>query len=160
VDQQQQQQPQWSPPPQQPTGWGGPGTMGPIARPLGVTLSSIWFYFIGVLALLAAVLVLAGSTMLESAFGGSAGGVFAGVGIVFAVIIGLIAVLYILAGWGTWTGRGWGRVLGIILAILGVLFGLSALTGGSTVYGIAMIVIWALVIYALWMASAFFAARR
>jgi hypothetical protein len=152
----QQQTPQWSPPPQQPAGWGA-GTMAPAARPLGVTLSSIWFYFIGILALLGAVLLIAGTQILEGAFGG---GVFAGVGIVFALIIGLFAVLFILVGWGIWKGRGWGRIGGIVIGILGVLGALGQLTSqNGLVGGIIQLAIWAGVIYALWMAKAWFAAR-
>ena len=68
-------------------------------------------------------------------------------------------MLLLLTGWGAWTGRGWARILGIVLAVLGVLGGLSALSGGSTVYGIVTIAIWAGVIYALWMAKAWFSRR-
>jgi hypothetical protein len=130
---QQQQTPQWSPPPQQPAGW-GTGGMAPADRPLGVTLSAIWFYFIGVLALLGAVLLIAGTQMLESVFGG---GVFASLGIVLAFIVGLVGVLLILTGWGVWT-----------------------LTGqDGLVSGVIQIAIWGGVIYALWMAKAWFSAR-
>ncbi|HUP83080.1 MAG TPA: hypothetical protein VM284_02705 [Candidatus Limnocylindria bacterium] len=123
---------------------------------MGVTLSSLWFYFVGVLLLLAAVLLVAGTQLLEGAMGG---GVFAGVGIVFALIIGLFAVLFLLVGWGIWKGRSWGRIGGIVLAVLGVLGGLSALTGNSLVYGVVTIAIWGGIIYALWMAKSWFMAR-
>lgn len=152
----QQQTPQWSPPPQQPAGWGG-GGMAPASRPLGVTLSAIWFYFIGVLALLGAVLLIAGTQMLEGVFGG---GVFASLGIVLAFIVGVVAVLLLLTGYGVWKGRGWGRIGGIIWGVLGILGGLSTLTGqDGLVSGIVQIAIWGGVIYALWMAKAWFAAR-
>ena len=156
----QQSTPQWSPPPQQPAGWGA-SSMGPVARPLGVTLSAIWFYFLGVLLVLIAAAALALGGFLESTFGSAtSGGVLAGLGIFLAVVIGLFAVLFILTGWGVWTGRGWGRILGIVLAVLGVLGGLSSLSSsGGTVSGIVQVVIWALIIYALWMAKAFFAPR-
>jgi hypothetical protein len=134
--------------------------MGPVARPLGVTLSAIWFYFIGVLLVLGAAAMLAIGGFLESTFGtANSGGFLAGLGIFLAVFVGLFAVLFLLTGWGIWTGRGWGRILGIVLAVLGVLGGVSALSG-STTTGVVTIVIWALVIYALWMGKAFFAARR
>jgi hypothetical protein len=135
--------------------------MGPVARPLGVTLSAIWFYFIGVLAILGAAAMLALGGFLENMVGSAnSGGFFAGLGIFFAVVVGLFALLFILTGWGVWTGRGWGRILGIVLAVLGLLGGLSTLSSnGGTVSGIVQIVIWALVIYALWMAKGFFAAR-
>jgi hypothetical protein len=131
--------------------------MAPAQRPLGVTLSSIWFYFVGVLLLLGAVLLLAGTQMLEGVFGG---GVFASLGIVLAFIVGLFAVLFLLVGWGVWKGRSWGRIGGIILGVLGVLGGLSTLSGqDGLVGGVIMIAIWAGVIYALWMAKSWFGAR-
>jgi hypothetical protein len=155
VDQQQQQTPQWSPPPQQPAGWGASG-MAPATRPLGVTLSALWFYFIGVLGLLAGIIVIAGGTMLSDVFGSAA----IGLGIALGAIALLFAFLFLLTGWGVWTGKGWGRILGIVLAILGVLGGLGQLTGqNGLVSGIVQIAIWGGIIYALWMAKAWFAAR-
>lgn len=156
----QQQTPQWSPPPQQPAGWGGSG-MAPASRPLGVTLSAIWLYFVGVLLVLLAAGMLALGGLMESVFGSAgSGGMFAGLGIFLAVFVGIFAVLFLLTGYGVWKGRGWGRIGGIIWGVLGVLGGVSSLTGqGGLVYGIVSIAIWAGVIYALWMAKAWFAAR-
>jgi hypothetical protein len=157
---QQQQTPQWSPPPQQPAGWGG-GGMAPMARPLGVTLSAIWFYFLGVVLILVAAAALALTGFLESYFGSpDTGGFFAGLGIFLAVFIGIFAVLLLLTGYGVWKGRNWGRIGGIIWGVLGVLGGISSLTGrDGLVYGVVTIAIWGGVIYALWMAKAWFAAR-
>lgn len=156
----QQQTPQWSPPPQQPAGW-GTATMAPASRPLGVTLSAIWFYFIGVVLIIFAAAAIAFGSFFESVFGAQgSGGLFAGLGIFVAVIFGIFAVLFLLTGYGIWKGRGWGRIGGIIWAVLGVLGGLSSLAGrDGLVYGIVSIAIWGGVIYALWMAKSWFAAR-
>lgn len=135
--------------------------MGPVSRPLGVTLSAIWFYFLGVVLILVAAAALALTGFLDSYFGADSGGFLAGLGIFLAVVIGLFAVLFLLTGWGVWTGRGWGRILGIILSVLGILGGLNSLTAkDGLVSGVIMIAIWAGVIYALWMAKAFFSSRR
>ena len=151
----QQNSPQWSPPPQQPAGWGA-SSMGPMARPLGVTLSAIWFYFIGALGVLAGIIVIAGGTMLGDVFGSAA----VGLGIALGAIALLFALLFLLTGWGVWTGKGWGRILGLVLAILGLLGGLSQLASqNGLVSGIVQIAIWGGVIYALWMAKSWFAAR-
>jgi hypothetical protein len=157
---QQQQTPQWSPPPQQPAGWGGAG-MAPAERPLGVTLSAIWFYFIGVLAVLGGALALAVGSFFESIFNAAgSGGFLAGLGIFLAVFVWIFAALFILTGYGIWKGRGWGRIGGIIWGVLGVLGGISSLSGqDGLAYGVVSIAIWAGVIYALWMAKAWFAAR-
>jgi hypothetical protein len=148
------------PPAAAPPAWSPPPSGGVATRPMGVTLSAVLFFVVGVLGIIAAVLVFAGGTMLEGVFGGSAGGVFAGVAIVFGGIIAVLAVLYLLTGWGLMGGKGWARIVGIILAVLGILGGLSALTGDSLAYGAVMTVLWALVAYALFTAGAFFATRR
>ena len=156
MDQQQQQQtPQWSPPPQQPAGW-GTGGMAPMARPLGVTLSSIWFYFIGVILVLAGIVVIAGGAMLADIFGSVA----TGLGIALGAIFLLFAFLMLLTGFGIWKGRSWGRILGIVLAVLGLLGALGQLSGQNGLVGaVVQIAIWGGIIYALWMAKAWFAAR-
>jgi hypothetical protein len=151
-----QQQPQWTPPPQQPMGWGGPGYGGPPPRPLGVTLSGVLFFIVGIIAILAAILALAGGALLTQIFGSSA----AALGIILGGIVALIAILFLLTGWGLMGGKGWARILGFVLAGLGVLGGLSALTGNGLVYGVVQIVLWGGVIYALWMAGPYFSVRR
>jgi hypothetical protein len=158
---QQQQTPQWSPPPQQPMGWGGAGGMAPASRPLGVTLSAIWFYLIGILLILAGALAIAVTSMFDSIFNAAGGaGFFAGLGVFAAVVVWIFAALFLLTGWGIWKGRTWGRIGGIIWGVLGVLGGLGQLGArDGLVGGIIWIAIWAGVIYALWMAKAWFAAR-
>jgi len=154
----QQQTPQWSPPPQQPAGWGA-GTMAPLQRPMGVTLTAIWFYFLGVVIILAAAAIVALAGFADQYFGGS-GSIFVGFGIFLAVFFGIFAVLFLLTGYGIWKGRGWGRIGGIIWGVLGVLGGLGQLSAqNGLVGGIIWIAIWAAVIYVLWTAKAWFAAR-
>jgi hypothetical protein len=84
----------------------------------------------------------------------------AGLGIFLAIFVWIFAALFILTGYGIWKGRNWGRIGGIIWGVLGVLGGISSLTGqDGLVYGIVSIAIWGGIIYALWMAKAWFAAR-
>jgi hypothetical protein len=127
-----------------------------MPRPLGVTLSAVLFFIVGAILVIAAVLTLAGGALLTQIFGSGA----AALGIVVAAVFAIIAILYLLTGWGLVGGKGWARILGIVLAVLGVLGGLSALTGNSLAYGVVQIVLWAGVIYALWMAGPYFASRR
>lgn len=163
--------PQWAPPPQQPGYgapppgmWGGPGYAAPPSRPLGVTLSAALFLFFAVLLLLGAVIVMAGGALFASAFGAEGAGFLAGAGIVIGVIILLFSLLFFAVGIGLLRGKGWARIGGLILAVLGLLGGISSLAqgggGGSLAYGIVMTLIYAGVIWALWTAGPYFAARR
>lgn len=167
-----QAQPQWSPPPQQPMGWGGPGYGGPPPRPTGVTLASIYLIVMGVLTSLvgacatiggAAFGQLGGGTTSSGAFG-ALGGVLAGLGI-FILILGILGIV---AGAGALGGKGWARwtgiVISVIFAILLILGGLGTLTAtngmtsgiGSLVVG----VLYALTAFALIQAGAWFSYRR
>src|SRR4051795_6207186 len=83
-DPQQPQQPQWTPPPQQPAGWGGPGSGVPPPRPLGVTLAGVFLIIMGVLWLLGGAACAVGGAALvgfgnqvqngSGLFGAAAGG--------------------------------------------------------------------------------------
>ena len=129
------QQPQWSPPPQQPTGWGAPGYGGAPPRPTGVTLASIYLIVMGVLLVLGgAACGLAGGALFGVGSGVDTSGVFgalAGIAVVAGLIAAVLGILQIAAGAGAMGGKGWGRWIGIILsvifAILFILGGLSAL---------------------------------
>lgn len=164
-----QAQPQWSPPPQQPMGWGGPGYGGPPPRPMGVTLASIFLLVIGVLSLLGGLLLLAGSTMFGNLIAGPEGGVLAGF-VAFAGIIVLFwAALHLLGGIGALQGKGWGRWIGIVVAIITVIFSVIGLfssmgragsEAGSLVYSLVFIVLYALTAWALLQAGAYFSYRR
>src|SRR5438477_12619184 len=116
-----QPRPQWSPPPQQPVGWGGPGYGGPPVRPTGVTLAAIYLIVMGVLTSLfggCTTLVgggigqLGSGTTSGNAFG-AVGGLIGGIGI----IVLILGILSIIAGAGALSGRGWARWTGIIISV-------------------------------------------
>jgi hypothetical protein len=162
------QQPQWSPPPQQPAGWGAAGP-GPVERPTGVTLAAIYLIVMGVLVGLlgACVGVLGGAAGgLESQLPGI--GMIGGAIAVFGIIILILGILHIVAGAGALGGKGWARwtgvVVAVIMAILLALGGISSLgqeqglTGGLV--SIVLAVLYAGSAWALVQATAFFAYRR
>ncbi len=162
-----QQQPQWSPPPQQPTGWGGPGYGGPPPRPTGVTLAAIFLIVIGVLLLLAGVLALAGGAMFANMFQGQDGGLLTGVFAFIGVIILFWAILHLVGGIGSLQGKGWGRWTGIVVAVITVIFAVLGLLGsmgrtdaGGLIYQVVIIALYALTAWVLIQASAYFAAAR
>ena len=69
-----------------------------------------------------------------------------GLGIIAAGAVVILGILGLLVGWGLWTGKGWARILAIILSGLGVLISLAGLVLGSipSVVGLAIdgLVLW------------------
>lgn len=171
-----QSQPQWTPPPQQPTGWGGPGYGGPPVRPMGVTLAAIFLIVMGVLVTLAGGCAVMGGALLGGASGDAGipglGALGAGVA-VFGIFILVIGILQIAAGAGALGGKGWGRWLGIVLAVVLAILGLLSLvgsigamndpnSGGITSLIVSVIIVagYALTAWALMQASTYFSYRR
>ncbi len=163
-----QQQPQWSPPPQQPTGWGGAGYGGPPPRPVGVTLAAIYLIVMGVLiALAGAACGVFGSAVgsADSTFPGL-GGLGLGIALI-GIILLVLGILSIAAGAGALSAKGWARWTGIIisaiLAILLILGGLTSLgsdVGSSGIPSLVVGVLYALTAWALIQANAYFSFQR
>ena len=168
-----QSQPQWSPPPQQPTGWGGPGYGGPPVRPTGVTLGAIFLIVMGVLmALAGAACGLLGGAATGGAAQDSSGmlGFLGGALVIGGLIILVLGILSIAAGAGALGGKGWARWLGVVVSVLFVIFGvlglLSALgnlnqNGGITslIFTLLITVGYALTAWAFIQANAWFMRR-
>ena len=171
-----QSQPQWTPPPQQPAGWGGPGYGGPPVRPTGVTLASVFLIVMGVLITLAGGCTVLGGAMLGGASGdagipglGALGAIAAGLGIVILVI----GILQIAAGAGALGGKSWGRWLGVVIAVILAVLGLLSLVGSigtmndpnsggitSLIVSVLIVAGYALTAWALWKANTYFSYRR
>ena len=144
-----------APPPMPPMA-PAPGQMAVAgARPTGATVISVIEGIIGVLALLAGLLFMVGMSVV----GGLAnnqpnaqglGGVFAGVGIVFGVIIILIGLLYLAIAYGVWKARSWSWMLGMIVSIIAIVFGVLGLSGGVSVGSIISLALPIIVVYFLW----------
>ena len=155
-------QPQWTPPPQQPTGWGGPGYGGPPPRPTGVTLAAHlpdrdghpdrprW---VAAQPLEAPHSAASAPEPTTAALSALIGGFIAGLGI-FILILGIVSIV---AGAGALGGKGWGRWIGIVIsvifAILLVLGGLGSVTSQngmtSGVSSLVVGILYALTAYAL-----------
>jgi hypothetical protein len=174
AEQQPPQQPQWSPPPQQPMGWGGPGYGGPPPRPTGVTLGAIFLIVMGVLVALVGAAcgvfggaVSTGDSQIPGL--GAVGGALA----IFGIIALVIGILQIAAGAGALGGKGWARWTGVVVSIIFVIFGVLGLLGGLTnmnnpnsggvsslAFSAFITVAYALTAWTFVSASAFFGARR
>jgi uncharacterized membrane protein (DUF2068 family) len=170
---QQPQQPQWSPPPQQPApGWGAPGYAAPPSRPMGVTVTGIFFVIWGVLVTLFGVLFLAigqAGDAFEQLVP-EAGGAFAGVVTVLAIFLLALGILWLASGVGIFLSKQWARIIGIIMGVLGVIIGglvlLGSLSpeaqsdaGGIVIFGIVT-VLSAVAVWSLVKAGPYFAYRR
>jgi hypothetical protein len=168
-------QPQWTPPPQQPTGWGTPGYGGPPPRPTGVTLAAIYLIVMGVLLALggAACGLLGGAvgTIDPGQTGGNPFAVFGGIIAVMGIVVLVLGILSIAAGAGALGGKGWARWTGVVVSVLMVLLGLLLIVGSlgnldasggitSLIFWLIITVAYALTAWALIQASAYFSYRR
>jgi hypothetical protein len=116
----------------------------------------------GIFATLGGVLLLLGGAVVKNlgdqtgvaAFGDLVGGVVA----VFGIVVLVIGIVQIFGGIGSWRGREWGRVIGLIYGVLGFLFGLAAAAGGRSVetgsgngvvVGLVILLIYGFVTFAL-----------
>ena len=163
-------------PPAEPT-WSAPApTAAPVAppRPGIVTAAGVTLIAIGILTLLIGLLVLLGGALFAGAAGSGlevtgAPGVptgmfaaFAGFIVVFALIVLGWGALQLLTGIKVLGGRGWARITGIVIAVIGALLALGGLAGGdpsSLVVGIVFIAANAFVIWALATSGGWFASR-
>jgi hypothetical protein len=129
----------------------------PLARPTGATVVAVIEGILGILAILAGVLAMglmgaAGGIIGSSADPDAAGvgALFAGLGFVLGVIVIAIGVLYILIAYGVWKGRGWSWMLGVIVSIIALVFGVLGLTSGINASSIISVALPAIVLYFLW----------
>ena len=170
-------QPQWTPPPQQPAGWGGPGYGGAPPRPTAVTLAAIYLIVMGVLLALggaACGLLGGGLSAVDPGTGTPGGNPFAVLGgaiAVFGIIVLILGILSIAAGAGALGGRGWARWTGVVVSVLFVILGVLLILGSlgnmdasggvtSLVFWVIITVAYALTAWALISASAYFSYRR
>jgi hypothetical protein len=134
-------QPAWGQPPAgpvsqwvQPSAAAARGPVTGLARIAAVILIAngvLWTLFWGAIVVLGAAAKGSLDSFGGTSFGDTVGGAIAAVGIFFLVI----AILELLVGVGSWMGKEWGRIGGIVYSLLfgGVLLlsGLSALGAGS-----------------------------
>jgi hypothetical protein len=104
-----------------------------MGRPTGVTVIAVLDFIGAALCVIGGLLALVGASFL-GAFLGQAQGGNAAAGGFAAMLGGAIAVVFLLAGaiaavigWGLWGLKDWARILQIVFAGLGILFGLFGL---------------------------------
>ena len=122
-------------------------------RPTGVAVLAILAAIGGILALIgaAALGILAGAMeeFMESIMLEYGAAVIPGMGefiealvLAIAAVAAIFGILYLIAAYGLWTGKGWAWWLTIILSILGIIGGILSLPGGIITILIEILIIY------------------
>lgn len=122
-------------------------------RPVGISIIAVLAALIGVLCFVGAVLFAALSTAggfltdLIEAYGGGLmpfdiGGLLSAAFLAFAGVAAIVGILYLVTAYGMWTGKGWARMLAIVLLILDLIGGILTLPGGIVPIIIAGVLLW------------------
>jgi hypothetical protein len=126
-------------------------------RPTGATVIVIIETILGIFALIGALALIGllgiggailGSSDVEG--GAAVGGILAGLGLVFGLIIGVIGALYLAIAYGVWKARGWAWMLGMVVSIIGIVFGVLGLSGGVNLFNLVSLALPIVVVYYLW----------
>jgi uncharacterized membrane protein (DUF2068 family) len=67
--------------------------------------------------------MMGGAAISQMVGGGAGSAMFVGLGAIGGIFILGFAVLYLVVGFGLWTLKNWGRLLMLILATIGLIFG-------------------------------------
>ncbi len=142
-------------------------------RPGSVTAASIILAVLGVLgAVGGALLAFAGSQLGRIAPGGMDPALIGGVTVAGIVAL-VIGVVQLLGGIGSWGGRNWGRILGLVGSAIGVILNALGALGGlgtgpgtdpaarttTLVTGVVLLIAFAYCFYALWRHADWFRTR-
>lgn len=112
-------------------------------------------FIFGALAAIAGLIVFAGGSLLSSMFSaansGVGSGIAAGIGAILGVICLAFAALLIITGIGLLKLRGWGRIIAIVLSVLGVLNSIRGFAGGGLhMGGSALVFQLVFLVYYVW----------
>ena len=122
-------------------------------RPVGISIIAVLAALVGILSFVGAVLLAALSTvgsfltdMIEGLGGGimpfDIGGLLSAFLLAFAGIAAIVGILYLVTAYGLWTGKGWARMLAIVLLILDIIGGIVTLPGGIVPIIIGGVLLW------------------
>lgn len=101
-------------------------------RPLGVSIIAAFTWFLGALWALAGFGVIGfshlGARLLSTMAEGNLLQRFtSGLGTAFGIVLLLLAVFYLIVGFGLWNLKNWARILTLIFVAIGLLLGLRSL---------------------------------
>jgi hypothetical protein len=131
-----------------------PASAAPGVRPTGATVIAVIEAILGVLGILGALVLIGigglaggiiGSSGADGA--GAAGGLLAGIGFVGGIIFLAIGLLYIAIAYGVWKARSWAWMLGVVVTVIGLVFGVLGITGGVNLSSIISLALPIIVLY-------------
>ncbi len=102
-------------------------------RPAGVVLIALFHFLSALFLVVFAISLIIGGSVLGAITGGAMTGSVDGlsigilVGVLGGLFFGALALIAAVAGYGVWTLREWGRILSIVLAVIGLLFSFPGL---------------------------------
>lgn len=127
-----------------------------VMRPVGISIIAVLAGLLGILFFVGAALFAALSTagsflqnLIETnaaTYGGTVipnvGSFITAIALGIAGILAIVGILYLVTAYGLWTGKGWARILAIVLLILDVIGGLVTLPAGIVPIIIAGVLLW------------------
>ena len=124
-----------------------------VQRPIGISIIAVLAALVGVICFIGAVFLAALSTAgsvledLIETYGGSImpfniGSLLTAALLAFAGVAAIVGILYLVTAYGLWTGKGWARMLAIILLILDIIGGLLTLPAGIIGLIVAGVLLW------------------
>lgn len=136
---------------------------GPPPRPGMVTAGAIVLLVLGVLTAIVGLFALLAASVFTSGmdipgmeqFGENMAGAIGGMIAIIGGVIIVFGILQVVSGINLFSARSWARILGIVLGVIGALFGLLALVpsgntnGGSPIFGLVLLLANGFVVWAL-----------
>lgn len=121
-----------------------------MQRPTGVSILAVLSFIGAAFALLAACgMFLLGAAGIAAAAGGRGlGGPLAALGAFAGVAMLILAVIYVVNGVGLWKLQGWGRLLTIVLLVIGIIFEVLGIVRALPLMRVGFI-IWELILIAI-----------
>ena len=123
-----------------------------VQRPVGISIIAVLAALVGIgfflLAVLFAALSTAGSflqDMIET-YGATVlpniGSLLTAIALGIAGVLAILGIVYLVTAYGLWTGKGWARMLAIVLLILDIIGGILTLPAGIIGLIIAGVLLW------------------
>jgi len=123
-----------------------------VQRPVGISIISVLAALAGVVFFIGAALFAALSTaggflqsMIET-YGATVlpniGSLLTAIALGIAGVLAILGILYLVTAYGLWTGKGWARMLAMILSVLDIIIGLLTLPVGIITIIIAAVLLW------------------
>ena len=117
-----------------------------MERPTGVSVLAVLCFIAAGLTILISLAFMMGSAAISQMIGGGAGSaMFVGLGAIGGIFILAFAALYLVVGFGLWTLKNWGRLLMLILAAIGLVFGALGLLRALMHFHV-MVLAWQLIV--------------